>query len=103
VILGATGGEYPEIYARLTKIAEECNCHLLQDIDDRLGETGYEKVATCIKRSQFNIFSHIKTIAENRIKEEPHYPDYWNPEPYKKRKTNFSLRVYRKGKWPQRS
>jgi len=102
IIVGGKGPRYEKIYAYLISIAKSSGLTNLTELPKTLGATSYSTAAGLIKRCQNNIYQHLEKLTENKsLKKTNDYPDYWNAEPSRKRKPEFGLQVFRKGRWPK--
>lgn len=101
VVLGATGGTYQEVYERLAELADDA--HLLQDRwdTDNLGHAMEARIAERIKGAQYRVYEHLaQLINDPPLPRGNDWPDYWTPEPSRKARNKFALRVFRCGRWP---
>ncbi len=100
VVLGGTGGQYQEVYGKLTTIATDA--HLIQDRWDtnKLGKAD-ERTATRIKAAQHEVYKHLTKLAvDPALPQTKKWPDYWMPQSSSKARSKFALRVFRSGRWP---
>ena len=101
IILGATGGDYQEIFERLGQMARDANMRHDDWDTDALGSQIDKRVATRIKTAQHDVYCHLERVASTPpLPKNNSWPDYWCPEPSSKLRTKFALRVFRLGKWP---
>jgi hypothetical protein len=104
VILGGTGRNYTEIYGKLNNLAENANMKILTEIPSEIGTNLDKSSETIIKRSLINIYRHFeKILGIDNIENNNKSYDYLKSLEIKNIKSNFSLRVYRKGGWPSRN
>jgi hypothetical protein len=101
IILGATGVKYRDIYRSLTEIACSAGLLPLPEVAPILGAGSYPHAAAIIKLAQHQVFEHLTDIAgEGALARGNDWPDYWDPTPSRRKRTEFALRVFRKGPWP---
>ncbi|MDP3104324.1 MAG: hypothetical protein Q8M95_06925 [Candidatus Methanoperedens sp.] len=102
IIVGGRGIQYEKIYADLMSIAKSSGLTNMTELPTTLGSTSYSTAAGIIKRCQNNIYQHLEQLTGNKsLSRTKDYPDYWNAEPSKKRRPDFRLQVFRKGRWPK--
>lgn len=100
IILSAKSGHYGPIHKRLEELAIASGLKPLPEVPTVLGGDTYDRVAASIKLTQNRIFNYLENTAGTPLVKDKQWPDYWNPNPHPGRRTEFALRVYRKGKWP---
>lgn len=102
IILSAKGGHYGPIYERLDELAISAGLQPIPEVATVLGSDSYERVAASIKECQYRIFKYLEQLGGPLTRGKA-WPDYWESAPHAGRRTDFALRVYRKGKWPTSS
>ena len=109
IVLGGRSSRYNKIYCDFADIANEYDMFALSDLPDELGRDDYAIAAPIIKQAQYNVYKHLeKIVGQNQLEflgssEYPDYkyPDYCSPAPNPKKRVDFALRVFRKGRWPK--
>jgi hypothetical protein len=125
MILGGTGGQYKKVYSRLIELAQNSGLRRLTELDGSLGAgTQAARAQEEIKKRQHAVYRHLLRIVSDRQLPEAlvtsdypyaefanqigldlpptiRWPDYWNPAPFPGKRVEFSLHVFRKGKWPR--
>jgi len=98
IIVGAYGREYQEIYSKLQKLALQSKIRKITWIDEQMGELSWPDHADRMKAFHFAIFNHISSLCDPNNLPKDGYPDYWNPRPSPDSRSEFGLRVFRKGR-----
>lgn len=101
IVLGATGGAYQDVYAKLAQIANDARLTQDQWDTDQLGEMSDERFSTRIKAAQHRVYVHLAELAvDPPLPQTKPWPDYWTPQLSPKVRSKFALRVFRCGRWP---
>jgi hypothetical protein len=102
VVLGGSGDKYQGIYESATQIAKDSRLReeggVSYDIDSKAPPDYVRRVT---KASQHRVYLAIEEmIGTDSLIRKREWPDYWNPEPSTKARFQFSLRIFRRGRWP---
>ena len=103
VVLGGSGGKYTGIYQSATQIAKESR---LREEDwasyESASKPPSDDVALLIKGSQHRVYLALEELAgADSLSRDKAWPDYWNPVPSPDARYRFSLRIYRRDRWPK--
>ncbi len=125
MILGGTGGQYERVYSRLIELAQNNGLRRLTELGVSLGAgSQVAKAQAEIKKHQHAVFRHLLRMVDDHqlprtlttseyayaefanqigleLPSTIRWPDYWNPTPFLGKRLEFSLHVFRKGKWPR--
>jgi SAM-dependent methyltransferase len=100
-VLSASGRQYKSIHETIASLAASSRLKPMREVSSSLGAGSYFRVAGIIKNFQHKVYLHLLSLSgPDSLERGKSWPDYWNPEPYQGRRSEFGLRVYRKGKWP---
>ena len=101
-ILGATGDNYQTIYRRLAQMAGDAQMRNDEWNTDGLGNQIDEGFRVRIKCAQHAVYLHLESLAKDPpLPQTNPWPDHGTPKLSKKARSNFALRVFRRGKWPK--
>lgn len=102
VVLGGTGDEYQDVYAKLAQIAADAQLRQDKWDSDALGALTDGRMASRIKTAQHSVYQHIEELTTGiGITRDKNWPDYWTPTPSSRSRSKFGLRVFRRGRWPR--
>ncbi len=101
IIVGGKGDSYAKIYEHIESLASSCLLRPMSNIPQELGQGSGAEFSKSIKEMQYRVYMHIAAISgDDNLIRDSRYPDYWTPIPYPKKRHVFSIRVFRRGKWP---
>lgn len=105
IVLGATGGIYPQIYKRVVAMAKAAGLKQMAFRNQRLELRGIENhAAATIKQAQHRVYLFLESLVGSRVLTRStgskRWPDYWTPKPSSKCRPLFALRIFRRGRWP---
>jgi hypothetical protein len=94
LVVGGTGGEYPDIYESLDDIAKKSNVQLVSEVPSIFPCDYHNAEAMEIKQLYRSVFGALSGIPLDTVERELP-PDLWSPDTPLKGPTAFGVRVYR--------